>query len=65
MYGVALHLLLDKDQKRIAAQMGYYRNCALTEEIVRDDLTAGDFKTDAWKKAEHRGHREQLILDKA
>ena len=45
--------------------MGYYRNCALTEETVKDDPTLGEFKKDAWKKAEHRGQREEFILDKA
>jgi hypothetical protein len=65
MYGAALHLLLDKDQKRIAAALGYYRNCALAEEPVEDDLVAGEFKKDAWKRAEHRGRKEEHILDKA
>jgi hypothetical protein len=45
--------------------MGYYRNCALTEEPVKDDYKHAEFKKDAWKKAEHRGQREEFILDKA
>ena len=65
MYGVALHLLLDKDQKRLAAELGYFRNLALAEEIPEEDIVKDtDYKKLAWKKAEHRGHKEHIILDK-
>ena len=41
-------------------------NPALAEEIPEEDTVKDtDYKKLAWKKAEHRGHKEHDILDKA
>jgi hypothetical protein len=36
----------------------------LTEEIVKDDPNVGEYRKDAWKKAEHMSRREEIILEK-
>ena len=54
MYGVALHLLLDKDEKRVSAEIGYYRNCAYTQEMDRNESRGPEYIDKAWKTVEHR-----------